>query len=58
MINVADPTPTHREINLAQVPLPFQQVAAAVASLKTGVMMMSNGRRMVSIYIRKGGSVL
>ena len=44
MINVADPTHTHREINLVQVPLPFQQVVAAVASLKTGVMMMSNGR--------------
>ena len=44
MINVADPTPTHREINLTQVPLPFQQVAAAVAYLKTGVMMTSNGR--------------
>ena len=51
MINIADPTPIHREINLTQVPLPFQQVAAAVASLKTGVIMMSNGRRKVRIYI-------
>lgn len=47
MINVACPTPTHREINLAQVPLLFRQVAAAVASLKTGVIMTSNGRRKV-----------
>lgn len=52
MINVACPTPTHREINLAQVPLLFRQVAAAVASLKTGVIMTSNGRgRKVRIYI-------
>ena len=51
MINVADPTHAHREMNLAQVPLPFRQVAAAVASLKTGVIMMSNGRRKVRIYI-------
>lgn len=52
MINVAGPTPTHREINLAQVPLLFRQVAAAVASLKTGVIMTSNGRRRkVRIYI-------
>ena len=48
MINVACPTPTHREINLAQVPLLFRQVAAAVASLKTGVIMTSNGRRKVT----------
>lgn len=52
MINVACPTPTHREINLAQVPLLFWQVVAAVASLKTGVIMTSNGRRRkVRIYI-------
>lgn len=47
MIKVAGPTPTHRGINLAQVPLLFRQVAAAVASLKKGVIMTSNGRRKV-----------
>jgi len=62
MITVADPTHAHRELNLAQVPLPFRQVAAAVASLKTGVIMMSNGSRKVRLvdflYQKKRSSAL